>query len=124
MTIGEKIKLKRVENKISQEELARIIGCKQKTISNWENDTVEPNPQYLPKLSQFLSIPLEELTNTPEIYKCYEKEDNKEDNNIMKLIHTLHEMKIITSDNIDDSTRDVIINTIKKYLEEKENRED
>ena len=42
----------------------------------------------------------------------------------MKLIHTLHEMKIITSDNIDDSTRDVIINTVKKYLEEKENRED
>ena len=124
MTIGEKIKLKRVENKISQEELARIIGCKQKTISNWENDTVEPNPQYLPKLSQFLSIPLGELTNTPEIYKCYEKEDNKEGNNVMKLIHTLREMKIITSNNIDDSTRDVIINTVKKYLEEKENRED
>ena len=39
MELGKQIKMYRLENKLSQEELADRIYVSRQTISNWENDT-------------------------------------------------------------------------------------
>lgn len=48
MTLGQLIKERRIENKISQEALAGALGMKQATISDLENDKI--------KLGQFTKV--------------------------------------------------------------------
>lgn len=61
MVIGEKILLLRRKNKISQNELAEWIGCRQTNISNWELGLFEPSLYYLIKLADFFNVSLDEL---------------------------------------------------------------
>ena len=57
MTTGIKLKLVRVERKISQEELAFKIGVAQATIGNWERGK-SIKLDYIPKLAAVLKVPV------------------------------------------------------------------
>ncbi|MBU5486439.1 helix-turn-helix transcriptional regulator [Clostridium sp. MSJ-11] len=121
MRIGDLIKTKRMEKGLSQDQLAQLIGSTQRVVSNWEANKNEPSPVYIPKLSNTLNIPLEELTSTPELFSDFA--EKKEDNKLLQLINALHETEVITSDNIDENTQAIIISMVKKYLKEKEGRD-
>lgn len=55
MELGKQIKMYRLENKLSQEELADRIYVSRQTISNWENDKNYPDINSLVLLSQLLT---------------------------------------------------------------------
>ena len=42
-SLGEKIKIIRISNKLKQSELADILHISEKTISSWENDRTTPD---------------------------------------------------------------------------------
>jgi transcriptional regulator with XRE-family HTH domain len=65
MSLGENIRKLRIERNISQTELANIVGCSDKTISAWENDTRIPRNLTLIKMADYFNISLDFLTGRP-----------------------------------------------------------
>lgn len=61
MELGKQIKMYRLENKLSQEELADRIYVSRQTISNWENDKSYPDINSLVLLSVAFKISLDSL---------------------------------------------------------------
>lgn len=59
--LGEKIHNLRKSKKISQEQLAELIGVSRQTISNWELGETSPNPDQLKLLSSSLNVSIDEL---------------------------------------------------------------
>lgn len=61
MTIGEKIKQRRHELNITQQQVANQLHVTRQTISNWENDKSTPDLQSIIDLSDIYQISLDEL---------------------------------------------------------------
>ena len=61
MELGKQIKMYRLENKLSQEELADRIYVSRQTISNWENDKNYPDINSLVLLSEVFKVSLDKL---------------------------------------------------------------
>ena len=59
--LGEKIKKYREEKKMTQVEVAEVLGVKPATISKYEAGTLEPNIESLKKLAELFGISVDEL---------------------------------------------------------------
>ncbi len=58
VTIGEKLRNRRLELRLLQKEVANIMDVSEDTITNWENNHTDPSKVYKSKIIQFLrSIP-------------------------------------------------------------------
>lgn len=55
-TIGQILKTERLMKNLKQEELAKMIGVTQDSISLWENDKSLPGTQYIILLCKILNI--------------------------------------------------------------------
>ena len=66
LKIGKFIACKRKEKKMTQEELARILGVTNKTVSRWENGNYMPDLSLLKPLSEILGVSLNELLSGEE----------------------------------------------------------
>ena len=62
--IGENLKKLRNEKNIKQEELAEYLGISYQAVSRWENGLSYPDIEFLPELSRFFEVSLEELLGT------------------------------------------------------------
>ena len=81
LALGDKIRLARVEKRLTQQELADLLGTKQKSISRYETNRVEPSIGALRKLAQALGKPIsffleEEGASQNEIAKRSSKQDD------------------------------------------------
>ena len=56
MTLNENIKKLRLARNLSQVDLAKSLGVTKQSISNWENDNIQPSIDMLIRLSQFFSV--------------------------------------------------------------------
>ena len=70
LKIGQKIKAKRRERELTQEELANILGVTKAAVSKWENGESYPDITMLPQIAQLFRITMDELfdyalTNKP-----------------------------------------------------------
>ena len=63
LKIGEKIKAKRRERDLTQEELANILGVSKAAVSKWENEESYPDISLLPQIAQLFHITMDELFN-------------------------------------------------------------
>lgn len=59
--LGEKIKQYRENKKMTQNEVAEILGVKPATVSKYESDALEPNIESLKKLAEIFDISVDEL---------------------------------------------------------------
>ncbi len=59
--IGQKIKELRIENGVSQKQLAEALNVSNKTISHWEANYTEPSLQMLVALKKYFNVSYEEL---------------------------------------------------------------
>ena len=64
--LGEKIKKYREEKKITQVEVAEILGVKPATISKYEAGALEPNIESLKKLAELFEVSVDELLKEDE----------------------------------------------------------
>ena len=53
-TLGEKIRNRRIELELLQKDLAAIMGISMDSITNWENNYVDPDIKFYPKIISFL----------------------------------------------------------------------
>lgn len=68
MTFGEKLKKARKDKKMSQTDLANLIGVHYRTIQNWETGQRKPsNFELLKKLADSLSVPADFLCSDVDI---------------------------------------------------------
>jgi transcriptional regulator with XRE-family HTH domain len=63
LKIGEKIRSKRRERDLTQEELANILGVTKAAVSKWENEESYPDITMLPQIAQLFHITMDELFN-------------------------------------------------------------
>ena len=80
--LGKKIKLYRESKKMTQVEIAELLGVKPATVSKYESGSLEPNIESLKKLSEVFDISIDELL----------KEDNFNISNI-NILEVLREQK-------------------------------
>ncbi len=59
--LGKKIKLYRESKKMTQVEIAELLGVKPATVSKYESGSLEPNIESLKKLSEVFDISIDEL---------------------------------------------------------------
>lgn len=56
MTLNENIKQLRLARNLSQVDLANFLGVTKQSISNWENNNIQPSIDMLIRLAQFFSV--------------------------------------------------------------------
>ena len=56
MTLNENIKQLRQSRNLSQVDLAKALGVTKQSISNWENNNIQPSIDMLIRLAQFFSV--------------------------------------------------------------------
>lgn len=66
---GEKLKLLRESDNISQTRLAKEIGFSQSAIAAWENETREPGLKTLLKIAQYFNVSTDYLLGNSDSYK-------------------------------------------------------
>lgn len=54
--LGDRIREIRFAKKISQVELAKILGVTKQSVSNWENENIQPSIDMLSKIADALSV--------------------------------------------------------------------
>ena len=59
MNLGSKIKLYRENKKMTQKEIAEILGVEPATVSKYESNMLEPNISALKKLSEIFEVSLD-----------------------------------------------------------------
>lgn len=64
--LNQRIRELRAARKMSQVELAKALGVSKQSISNWENDNIQPSIEMLVKLAQVLSVPTDYLLGLNE----------------------------------------------------------
>ena len=84
MSIGNNIKEYRENKKLTQKDIAQILGVEPGTISKYESGMIEPNIESLKKLANTFEITVDELIN---------KESNKFDISKINLLEVLKEQK-------------------------------
>ena len=58
---GVQLRQLRIANRLSQVQLARALGVSKQSVSNWENENMVPSVELVIKLSQFFSVPTDQL---------------------------------------------------------------
>ena len=66
MNIGRKIKYYRENMKMTQKEIAEILGVEPATVSKYESNTIEPSIENLKKLAEIFEISIDKLINDEE----------------------------------------------------------
>ncbi len=56
MTLNENIKQLRLARNLSQVDLAKALGVTKQSVSNWENNNIQPSIDMLIRLAQFFSV--------------------------------------------------------------------
>ena len=88
MNLGERIKKYREECKMTQKDIAKILGVKPGTISKYESCMIEPNIEAIKKLAEIFKITIDELL----------KNDNENFDiskiNVLEVLREQKEMKL------------------------------
>ena len=59
--IGEKIRLLRKKNDVTQDKLAYHLGVTPQAVSRWESGVCYPDMNYLPAIADYFSVTMDEL---------------------------------------------------------------
>lgn len=84
MEIGSKLKNARNNSRLTQEQVAEILGVSRQTISNWENDKSYPDIISVIKMSDIYSVSLDHLLKEEESMKQTYQEFLEESTNTVK----------------------------------------
>lgn len=64
--LGDKIREIRLAKKISQVELAKLLGVTKQSVSNWENENIQPSIDMLSKIADALCVSTDFLLSRDE----------------------------------------------------------
>lgn len=84
MGIGTNLKRLRSKTKLSQQEIADMLGLDRNTYTNWENEATDVKSQYIPKLAEIFNVGIQDLFDSEQKNVVTNKLENFEmkDNSI------------------------------------------
>jgi transcriptional regulator with XRE-family HTH domain len=94
-TLGDHIRKKRLDVKLLQKDVARILGVDSMTVNNWERNRCQPKLYLTPKIVQFLGcnpFPTNQNSSIIEAIKAY------------RLMHGLSQKNMARALGIDPTT--------------------
>ena len=80
-SLGEELKARRLQSKMTQEFVADALGVSRQAVSKWENGTVDPSTSNLLALAKLYGLSAEELLQNVESAQN-KKPDTKENTNV------------------------------------------
>lgn len=113
MNLGDKIKAYRVENKLTQKQLAEKIEVSRSNIAEIESGRIKGTVKFISKLSEVTNTPLSTWTNDVNIdtlkYTQYEALD--------VLLNSLIDTGIVGKDGkLNDMAKKLVINVLEKEI--------
>lgn len=81
--IGQNIKTLRVHHKLSQSDIARILGTSDKAVSTWENGRRGPKLKTIETLAKHFDIPIDVMVNG-NLEDYYNKPSSRSQSNIQE----------------------------------------
>ena len=101
MELKDKLRMLRIDNKLTQSDVAKYICKTDKAVSRWEHGTSKPSYTTIVALSKYFAVPLVYLINEEEAFKV---------TNVQHLLETLVKNGDITDiDDLDKLTESMII---------------
>lgn len=85
MSVGIKIKSLREKKRLSQEELAQLIGVSQTTVGKWEQGKSIKH-EHIKKISEVLDIPVDYLLEEKKVQIVYNQENKENSINGFEII--------------------------------------
>ena len=87
-TLGDHLRKRRLDLKLLQKEVAKIIGISKVSIFNWENNRISPSIYFIPKIIKFLGYyPYDTKAKTlGEKIKTYRKFSGLSQKNLANLL--------------------------------------
>lgn len=93
--IGDRIKKLRIDSKMTQQDVANLIGVPRSTYANYENNTREPKEEILESISKVFGVTAWDLIINP---KDLEKETKEAENELNFLLNCGYKVKFYTND--------------------------
>lgn len=81
--IGQNIKTLRVHHKLSQSDIARILGASDKAVSTWENGRRGPKLKTIETLAKQFDVPIDVMVNG-NLEDYYNKPSSRSQSNIQE----------------------------------------
>ena len=78
LSLGENIKRKRIERKLTQEEVATHLGVSFQSVSKWERGEGYPDIELLPSLANYFDVSVDELLGMSNSEKTERYENIKD----------------------------------------------
>lgn len=122
MTFGEKLKKLRIDNHLTQDELAEKIYVTRTAISKWETDKGYPSIDSIRAVSKIFSVTIDELLSTDEVFTIAEQDVKRQDNLIFGFVDLCMIMNFFLpffahkTDGIIQSVTLLFLNSIQPYL--------
>lgn len=114
MMKGNILKDLRKEKNLTQKQLADKLGIKQSTIASLEIGRREPSNELMLDIATFFDVSLDFLNGLTEV----RKDSDKSEGLVKDLLVHLYKSGLIKDiNNIDDTTKDIIMSMVKKELE-------
>lgn len=110
--IGQRIRDLRKQKKMSQSELAKIIGVTQTTITAWETGKAEPSSSAVANLADYFNVTTDYLLGRPE-----EKKDDSIDHTALE--KAIDEARSFDGKPMSDHDREIVRNILKGYFKTK-----
>ena len=83
MNFGDKLKKLRIENGLTQDELAELLFVSRTAISKWESCRGFPNIESLKAISKYFSITLDDLLSNDELITFAEQDQKEKEQHIL-----------------------------------------
>jgi transcriptional regulator with XRE-family HTH domain len=103
MNVGQKIKQLRLENNLTQEELAEQLGVSFQSVSRWENSTTYPDITMLPIIANMFDVTIDYLLDMDS----YKKKD--------EIDKILKQVDILFNEGKTKEREVILENALKKY---------
>lgn len=107
--IGQTIRDLRKLKKMSQSELAKVVGVSQTTVTAWETGKAEPSSSAISSLADYFNVTTDYLLGRPE---------KKDDDNVdyVALDKALDNARSFDGEPIDDHDREILRGILKGYF--------
>lgn len=107
--IGQTIRDLRKLKKMSQSELAKVVGVSQTTVTAWETGKAEPSSSAISNLADYFNVTTDYLLGRPE---------KKDDDNVdyVALDKALDNARSFDGEPMDDHDREILRGILKGYF--------
>ena len=107
--IGQTIRDLRKLKKMSQSELAKVVGVSQTTVTAWETGKAEPSSSAISSLADYFNVTTDYLLGRPE---------KKDDDNVnyVALDKALDNARSFDGEPMDDHDREILRGILKGYF--------